>query len=321
MRGVHPREAGGGKNLEDTMKFRSKTMFVESVTFEELVEHAKANGAKLMNGVPWSFDYKDAAVTHENDDCYVVTRPTQASFNFYRGDRLVTRADGIMDTMELETFLRNYEPDITCLYYEELRNDPRSRDVIFGIESKIGVLETDLHQAQRERGRARSEAAEAKQKVEQHQRALRDAAAEFNLVGIRTTIDILSSQPIELPGLVRRLGRTVREVGPDRDALRLEVRRLNGEILDHPKAIAAKDAEIAELGKKIDAGGQREKALESTIATMQPGRDAALAAERTATAEKDKAVEQLARARAKVAELEGTVAKLQTSAKPEVKVA
>lgn len=47
----------------------------ESITFEEFVEYGKANGGNIVNGMPWSFSYKGHAVSHENDNCYVIAAP------------------------------------------------------------------------------------------------------------------------------------------------------------------------------------------------------------------------------------------------------
>ena len=143
------------------------------------------------------------------------------------------------------------------------------------VSDRVKQLEIDRDFHKRMHGRANTEASEAKGKLDQYERALRQAAAEFNVAGVRTTVDYLTKNAPELPALVRRLARTVREIGPDRDALRLEVRRLNGEILDHPKQLQVKDVEISDLNKQIVQGKEREKALERTTETMQVQRDQA----------------------------------------------
>ncbi len=71
-----------------------------TMTFDELVEFGRKNGANIVNGMPWSFTYKGYAVSHENDDCYIIcsTRVTklvgevqsdgsQRSFTCVRFDR------------------------------------------------------------------------------------------------------------------------------------------------------------------------------------------------------------------------------------------
>jgi hypothetical protein len=42
-------------------------------TFAELLEHGLASGAPLVNGMPWSFEWQGFPVSHENDDCYLIT--------------------------------------------------------------------------------------------------------------------------------------------------------------------------------------------------------------------------------------------------------
>lgn len=42
------------------------------ITFEELIEYGRNNGANTVNGMPWSFNYNGVPVTHENDECYLI---------------------------------------------------------------------------------------------------------------------------------------------------------------------------------------------------------------------------------------------------------
>jgi hypothetical protein len=43
-----------------------------AISFDGLVEHGKASGAPLTNGMPWSFEWMGHPVTHESDRCYLV---------------------------------------------------------------------------------------------------------------------------------------------------------------------------------------------------------------------------------------------------------
>lgn len=45
------------------------------VTFDELVAHGIEVGANMVGGMPWSFEYRGHAVSHENDECYLVDVP------------------------------------------------------------------------------------------------------------------------------------------------------------------------------------------------------------------------------------------------------
>lgn len=55
--------------------FTRRPTEVEAITFDELVEHGRANGANIVNGMPWSFEYNGWHVTHENDECYILGSP------------------------------------------------------------------------------------------------------------------------------------------------------------------------------------------------------------------------------------------------------
>lgn len=69
------------------MKIRRKPKEenIIAITFDELVEHGRNNGANIVNGMPWSFQYMGHPVTHENDNLYIV-----ANEHFHRGDMLVS---------------------------------------------------------------------------------------------------------------------------------------------------------------------------------------------------------------------------------------
>ncbi len=90
-------------------KFRKKPVVVEAVTFDELVEHGRCNGANIVNGMPWSFNYQGHPVTHENDDCYLV--PTlEGTMKFNRGDMLITGVKGEIYPCKPDIFAATYEP-------------------------------------------------------------------------------------------------------------------------------------------------------------------------------------------------------------------
>jgi hypothetical protein len=61
------------------------------VTFDEFVQYGKDHGANIVNGMPWSFVFNGHAVTHENDDLYLIGTP---SIQFKRGELLVVTAFG-----------------------------------------------------------------------------------------------------------------------------------------------------------------------------------------------------------------------------------
>jgi len=61
------------------------------VTFDEFLQYGIDHGANIVNGMPWSFMFNGHAVTHENDDLYLIGTP---SIQFRRGEVLVATAFG-----------------------------------------------------------------------------------------------------------------------------------------------------------------------------------------------------------------------------------
>lgn len=76
-------------------KAASSAEFAETINFEDFIQYGRDNGANIVNGMPWSFQYKGRAVSHENDERYLISVPNSAvSLNFTPGDLLVAHADG-----------------------------------------------------------------------------------------------------------------------------------------------------------------------------------------------------------------------------------
>lgn len=65
-----------------------------TITFDDLVEFGRQNGANIVNGMPWSFNYRGLPVTHENDDCYLITTPS-GTLRIERGEVLHVSGDSI----------------------------------------------------------------------------------------------------------------------------------------------------------------------------------------------------------------------------------
>lgn len=90
-------------------KYRKKPVVIEAITFEELVEHGKAVGGNVVNGMPWSFNYAGHHVTHENDNCYLI--PTlEGTMRMERGDMLITGVKGEIYPCKADIFASTYEP-------------------------------------------------------------------------------------------------------------------------------------------------------------------------------------------------------------------
>jgi hypothetical protein len=90
------------------VKYRKKPVVIEAITFDELVEHGKAQGAPLHDGIPWSFTYAGHPITHENDDCYLI--PTEeGTMQMRRGDLLITGVRGEIYPCKPDIFEATYE--------------------------------------------------------------------------------------------------------------------------------------------------------------------------------------------------------------------
>lgn len=90
-------------------KYRKKPVVIEAITFDELVEHGKANGGNIVNGMPWSFDYKGHPITHENDQRYLI--PTlEGTHNMTPDDMLITGVKGEIYPCKKDIFAATYEP-------------------------------------------------------------------------------------------------------------------------------------------------------------------------------------------------------------------
>ena len=90
-------------------RYRKKPVVIEAITFDELVAHGLASGANVVRGMPWSFDYQGHAITHENDDCYLI--PTlEGTHQMRRGDMLITGVKGEIYPCKLDIFAATYEP-------------------------------------------------------------------------------------------------------------------------------------------------------------------------------------------------------------------
>lgn len=90
------------------MQYRKKPVEIEAITFDELVEFGRQNGANIVNDMPWSFYYRGHPVTHENDDCYLI--PTlEGTMKFRRGDMLITGVRGEIYPCKADIFEATYE--------------------------------------------------------------------------------------------------------------------------------------------------------------------------------------------------------------------
>ena len=93
------------------MKYRKKPVVIEAITFTMLVDHGRASGAPLINGMPWSFEYAGHPITHENDACYLIPAPNGLhTLRLTPGDMLVTAEDGKLEVYGPGDFAAAYDP-------------------------------------------------------------------------------------------------------------------------------------------------------------------------------------------------------------------
>ena len=91
-------------------KFKLIQKEIEAITFDDLVEYGKNNGANIFNGMPWSFEYNGRPVTHENDKCYLIpTMEGGEHFRFTPEHVLITEPDGGMYPLKKDVFDKIYE--------------------------------------------------------------------------------------------------------------------------------------------------------------------------------------------------------------------
>ncbi len=90
------------------MKYRNKPVVIEAITFEELMKHGGNSGAELINGMPWSFEYKGHAITHKTDEGYLI--PTlEGSHLMTPNDMLITGIQGEIYPCKIDIFKETYE--------------------------------------------------------------------------------------------------------------------------------------------------------------------------------------------------------------------
>lgn len=109
-------------------KYRKKPVEIEAITFDELVEYGKANGANIVGGMPWSFSYKGQHISHENDECYLI--PTlEGTMKFTSNDMLITCADGGLFVTSVQAFeMLEYERTVELTFQERVITEKAELD-------------------------------------------------------------------------------------------------------------------------------------------------------------------------------------------------
>lgn len=89
-------------------KYKKRPVEIEAITFDELVEYGRNNGANIVEGMPWSFKYNGHSITHENDECYLI--PTmEGTMKFGPTDILITGVKGEIYPCKNDIFELTYE--------------------------------------------------------------------------------------------------------------------------------------------------------------------------------------------------------------------
>jgi hypothetical protein len=90
------------------MKYRKKPVIIEAITFDELVEHGRQNGANIQNGMPWSWKFNNHSITHENDDLYLIST-LEGIMKMTREDMLIIGVKGEIYPCKKDIFEATYD--------------------------------------------------------------------------------------------------------------------------------------------------------------------------------------------------------------------
>ncbi|GDY37206.1 Gp49 family protein [Acidovorax sp. NB1] len=109
-------------------QFRKKPVVITAINFAQLVAHGIASGGNVVNGMPWSFTYAGHAITHENDDCYLI--PTlEGTMKMGRDDMLITGVKGEIYPCKRDIFEATYDPAPTALPVVDPGPDSLEREI------------------------------------------------------------------------------------------------------------------------------------------------------------------------------------------------
>ncbi|MEG0920275.1 MAG: Gp49 family protein [Comamonas sp.] len=96
-------------------QYRKKPPVFTAITFDQLIAHGiaqcKEEGreSNIIDGRPWSFDYKCYPITHERDDCYNI--PTRVGGSIMGpDDMLVIDEKGAIEVCRRAEFEATHEP-------------------------------------------------------------------------------------------------------------------------------------------------------------------------------------------------------------------
>jgi len=88
--------------------YRKKPVVIEAFTFSEFVDIGKICAQSLVNGMPWSFQFRGRPITHETDTCYLI--PTiEGTMKFTPDAMLIVGVKGEIYLCKLDIFMVTYE--------------------------------------------------------------------------------------------------------------------------------------------------------------------------------------------------------------------
>ena len=87
-------------------KFKKLPVVIEAITFDELIDHGRK--ANDIIGAPWSFKYRGHQITHENDECYLIST-LEGIHNMTPKDMLITGVQGEIYPCKIDIFEATYE--------------------------------------------------------------------------------------------------------------------------------------------------------------------------------------------------------------------
>lgn len=91
------------------MRYRKKAVVIEAYTFAEMVEHGRATGGNVVDGMPWSFRINGHPISHEHDECYLITT-LEGTMRMTPADMLIVGVKGEIYPCKLDVFAETYEP-------------------------------------------------------------------------------------------------------------------------------------------------------------------------------------------------------------------
>lgn len=91
------------------MKYRKKPVEVEAITFDELVDHGRANDPNIASGMPVAWEYNGHPIKYKSDDCYLILT-LEGVMQMGPSDMLITGVKGEIYPCKRDIFDATYEP-------------------------------------------------------------------------------------------------------------------------------------------------------------------------------------------------------------------